>query len=301
MRPVFWGLTALATLGALGASWALGTHSTAARPALPAGAAYVEVDASPLAWRDWTLLTPTVRPPTSTNGRRRILVYVRVPTDSRITLSPGGYLTLPPGTDSARVELEADTDQRDAEASERWEVLDVRGTRLLGAGVEYTMFRPLASAPRLLGFAWDPSRADPRDAAAALVRTGLLRGGSDEAAAKHLRGINDCAGCHQKRRPEAIHGPVHRGTDDLGFYGVRSVFENESPTESYRPRDANRDDPYIVSVGNGRARFNAVAAVAAGDRHALQVCASRAALARFFDAAAGQAFGPSLRECGLGQ
>ncbi len=189
MRPVLWALAALTTVGAMGLSWALGSEkpSAAERPPLPPGATYLEADASALTWRNWTLLTPTIRPPTSVNGRRRILVYVRVPDRSRIQLSPGGYLALPAGTDAVRVELEADTDEPDTPVNERWEVLDVRGTRMFHDGVEYTMLRPLASGPALLGFAWDPSRADPRDAAAALVRSGLLRGGSDEAATAKRR------------------------------------------------------------------------------------------------------------------
>jgi hypothetical protein len=290
-------MVALTTV--LGLRWALGSGqpSPAVRPSLPPGVAYVEADASALTWRSWTLLTPTIRPPTSTNGRRRILVYVRLPVGPRITRSPDGYLTLPTGTDAVRVELEADTDEPDAPVSERWEVLDVRGTRMFGEGVEYTMLRPLASRPALLGFAWNPSRADPRDAAADLVRSGLLRGGSDEAAALHLRGINDCAGCHQKRRPEATTGPVHRGTDDQGFFGLRSVFEDEGPTETYRPRDANAGDPFIARLPGGRARLDMKAALAARDPHALRVCASRAALSLYFDDEARIAFRAPLRAC----
>ena len=299
MRPAFWALAALTTVGAMGLSWALGSEkpSAAERPPLPPGATYLEADASALTWRNWTLLTPTIRPPTSVNGRRRILVYVRVPDRSRIELSPGGYLALPAGTNAVRVELEADTDEPDAPVNERWEVLDVRGTRMFHDGVEYTMLRPLASGPALLGFAWDPSRADPRDAAAALVRSGLLRGGSDEAAALHLRGINDCAGCHQKRRPEATTGPVHRGTDDQGIFGLRSVFEDEGPTETYRPRDTNAGDPFIARLPGGRARLDMKAALAARDPHALRVCASRAALLPYFDEEARLAFRASLRTC----
>lgn len=293
MRPVLGGMVALTMM--VGLSWALGCGK--ARPPLPPGATYVEADASALTWRSWTLLTPTIRPPTSVNGRRRILVYVRIPERSRITRSPAGYLVLPPGTDAVRVELEADTAELDALVSARWEVLDVRGTHLFDDGVEYTMLRPLSSTPRLLGLAWNPARVDPRDAAADLVRSGLLRGGRDEAAALRLRDINDCAGCHQKLRSETTTGPVHRGTDDHGFFGLRSVFEDESPIETYRPRDANAGDPFIARLPDGRARLDMKAALAAKDPHALRVCASRAALLPHFDEEARLAFRASLRTC----
>jgi hypothetical protein len=278
------------------------------RPDLPAFASYREASNDPLTWSAWVALVPCIRAPTTEDGMRRIVVFIRLPSGTPIELDGPRNLRLPEGTEAARVEYQADSPDQDAIPNSAFRVLDVRGTTLGTQGAQYNILRPTHDQKKLLGFAWNPKLTDTRDAAGALIRSGLLLGPNDARAATRFQDIHDCAGCHTANRVTAAVGRVHRGTDSQGFFGVRSVFEDESPFETYRPRNANTGDPFIATElappGSppGTASFGRLhvsAGLAAGDRHVQQVCAARRALSQAFSAAATRAFARELRDCAL--
>jgi hypothetical protein len=273
---------------------------------LPPGATHLERPNDPLSWRDWLPLVPCLRAPTTDDGLRRIIVFIKLPADAQLELSGPRELRLPIGTRAARVEYQADTPDLDAAPNAAFHVLDVRASTLTQEGAQYTIMRPMLGVPKLFGFEWDPKRADTRAAAGALMRSGLLEGPSDDAAAVRFQSIHDCAGCHAPNRAVSAIGRVHRATDAQGFFGLRSVFDDESPFETYRPRNANTGDPYIsvqaapegspagaASFGRLRVREGR----AAGDRHVAQVCETRAALSRVFSHEAQKAFAKELGDC----
>jgi hypothetical protein len=280
-------------------------------------------------------MTPPVRPPTSTDGELRIVVYVRLPEGATVTLGKGEgatALVYPPGTAADRVEYFARGD-RDGPPGDG-HVADVRGTEILKDGQRFHVLRPAraSSGKDLLGLAWmrgdEASEAMATRAVGDLVERGFAlgpAGGRARAeAAEHLRGLNGCAGCHALSRPPRRDlgpvGAIHRGTDGSGFFQVSTVLTDRQPIETYRPRNANAGDRFIRFVcgvdesdariaddGLGGVRcdggevpvgvLDVHAALQAGDLHAERLCASRRYLVAHLDAAARRAFQREAAEC----
>jgi len=142
------------------------------------------------------------------------------------------------------------------------------------------------------------------------------------ALAEHLRSINNCPDCHVADRPPREHasdpGVVNRGTDGDGFYQPSTVFDDRSPLETYRPRNANLGDPFIryvcgpteaaagVSVSAGVhcaggevpiAVLDLRDALDAGDAHARGVCASRRYLYGHLDDDGRRLLATSMEDC----
>jgi hypothetical protein len=258
-------------------------------------------------------MTAPIRPPRTTSGRDRTVVWLRVPDGSRATAvwldDQRRYaLRFPVGTTAARVES--------------WDgaVADVRGTRLEVEEREvFFVLRP--SSRGLTGIEWPRGRQRAQERANASVAALA----PDEHTAAHLVRQNDCASCHVHARASNTHprekGVLNRATDANGFFAIESVLEDEAPLESYRPEDPNLDDPYVeVRCGDAsaeivsragerharcpggevpRARYDLARALAAADAHAIEVCESRRALSSWVDRIAREAFAAAFGECGI--
>ena len=78
-----------------------------------------------------------IRPPGSSHGRLRILVFLKIPEGSPVRAQRAADgrvgLQLPFGTRAERVEVLGDT-ERDSTADARWRILDVRGTEWTESG-----------------------------------------------------------------------------------------------------------------------------------------------------------------------
>jgi hypothetical protein len=245
-----------------------------------------------------------IRPPSSDDGRARIVTYVEVPRGAAIDADDGSLasLRLPVGSYSARVEYLAPAGTAvDAAPSREWRILDVRATRFTASGELYAVARPLGRANAGHGWVEWPKAAQARgtEALVSLARAGTFGGGNDRERtriADKLGAINDCPSCHGARLAanDEPHALVSRGTDASGLYTVAALFRDDGPFETYRPRDPNEGDPHVVArcgkepVSSSRAPcpdgtrphgyLDVRAGVAKRDPHVLDVCASRRAL-----------------------
>jgi hypothetical protein len=225
----------------------------------------VQIERAPEYWRQqgFVDIVAPIRPPTSSDGSARIVVYVKLPEGAEIATERGPHgeiwLRYPVGTVTDRVEYFGARDD-DSAPGPGWRVADVRGTELLeGASERFHVYRPSRDAPGvpLLGLSWP--RGDERARALATERLGRLleagevagpatEGARNEAAAR-LRSINDCAGCHQPRQaPRRRPGLVNRGTDASGFFHLSTALFDRAPLETYRARNPNLRDPYVRFV-----------------------------------------------------
>ncbi|HSO32608.1 MAG TPA: hypothetical protein VLT33_08830 [Labilithrix sp.] len=266
-------------------------------------------------------LTPAIRPPTSEDGRVRIVVYLELPERAQLDIvqrDGAPSIDLPAGARASRVEaLGAEDGDRAA-----WRVLDVRETTFGDAREErFRLLRP-GRGGGLTGISWPRSDDGARQASRAitsLFEGDRLEGPSDlharrDAAARLVR-LNDCASCHvpwraEDRRPGAL---VQRRTDGQGLYLLAAVMSDSGPFERYRPRNASTDDPFthvrcddvdvprrtVVCADGQRPAgwLDLRAALAAGDPHARRVCASRRALVDRMTPAARSAFTAPLEAC----
>jgi len=269
------------------------------------------------------------------NGDDHLTVWLHVPDGGRIGVARAdGRATLvyPAGTIADRVEMR---EPAGVDGEHAFRVIDVRGTRIAEDGEYFHCLQPSAAEePPLVGFEWrrgdDDAERRATDGIAELVRA-RLTGADDEArrsAAERFRRLNRCASCHDHDRPERTRvseGGPRRATDRAGFYVVLGVLGDAAPLETHRPRDLNAGDPYVtVSCGasaarldagasgaatgaaytcpDGRvpvARFDVARALAAGQRHAVEVCRSRRYLYEHMDGAARDAFAPAFEACAL--
>ncbi len=271
-----------------------------AAPALPEGLTWVESTNDPLQWQraGFIELTTPVRPPTSPDGTARIVVVLR----------PKQGV----GTVAARVEY-AGSPRRDDPVGADWQVLDVRQFEWTSAGLRCSVLRP-SSGHRLAGVAW-PCGLD-MDARAGRALAELANSGHLRGPGERLAKLNACTGCHrphraEDRRPQSL---VQRGTDADGLFSLRSLWSDEDAVERYRPVATNDADPFLSPVcpagtvtdagtcDDGtwpRLRLAVEDAVAAGDPHALRVCAARRALAAALGAPRGTpAIQAALDACG---
>lgn len=266
-------------------------------------------------------LTPAIRPPTSDDGRLRIIGLLALPPGSQlgVTLRDGvPSITVPDGTRVSRVEAVGDEDA--AHAS--WRVLDVRETFFGAASTQrFRLLRPSRNGA-LAGLSWPGTDEGARQAKAAigtLFEADVLDGShAPEArrdAAERLVRLNDCASCHGAWRPEdrSIGTKVQRGTDGQGLYLLSAVFSDDGPFERYRPRNTSRHDrfthvrcdgveverPTMVCPDGQRpsGRLDVRAGRAAGDPYVARVCASRLALAARMSLASRALLAPSLEPC----
>jgi hypothetical protein len=272
--------------------------------------------------RDAIELVASIRPPTSVDGRVRIVTYLRLPRGASIAtrwVDGAPTVEVPPGTFAARVEALAERAE-DEVPGVTWRVLDVRATSFEeGGGERFRMLRPDPGG-RLSGITWPASEEGRRQADAAIVRffeQGAFTavGAGAAAAAAKLVKLNDCASCHGKRRgenrsPSAL---VQKRTDSSGLFHVLAALSDDGPFERYRPRDANAHDPFIRARCGGQivpsslsmcedglrpeGHLDLEAALAAGDVHARRVCESRLALAARMDETGRRAFHSAWAPC----
>lgn len=260
-----------------------------------------------------------ISPPTSRDESDLIEVWLRLPAGRTVdvTTADGArpLLALPPGTLADRVERIASmTGSR---------VVDVRGTELLqDGGQQFHMLRRVGQSMR--GFSWARGSADGQREADARVAELV-----PASAVAKLRRLNDCASCHLEKKSEQREvdgsGLPNRRTDDVGFYQVQAVLDDEQPLETTRPRDTNVDEPFVVlscpngspaqqggfddgrrtvrCEGNGlpRARYDVAAGLGAGALRALRVCASRRYLYEHMTDRARAAFRAEFAACGLAE
>jgi hypothetical protein len=264
-------------------------------------------------------MTPPIRAP-SRDGVERIVVWLRIPGGASLGVqrrADGSFtLTYPAGTIADRVDLR---DGDDATS-----VSDVRGTRFDRDGEYFHVLRPERGG--LDGLEWprDDERAG-RQATARMVER-LADAGVPEDGLLVFEEQNDCAVCHvhdkAEHRTAADDGLPNRATDARGLYVPAAVLTDAAPLERHRARDMNEGDRFIHVTCQGDrparfvtrrgtrhfacdgpglpyARYDLVAALAAGDAHARAVCASRRYLYGHMDDAGRAAFAPAFDECGL--
>jgi hypothetical protein len=207
-----------------------------------------------------------VRPPTSEDGRDRILVYLKLPpggvVKTRFLEAQQRYsLEYPRGTLADRVEYQGDG-PTDGPPQPGWRVGDVRGTSLDDDGDWFHVYRGTtdsAAAP-LLGLTWprgdEAAQVEATAAFVGLVEDGRVRAPRSAAAranmAERLRSLNGCAACHSRERAPRTRmdapGIVNRGSDSSGFFQVSTLLADRAPLEMHRPRNPNADDPFIRFV-----------------------------------------------------
>jgi hypothetical protein len=299
-------------------------------PTLPKGIRKVARGPSAEQWihEGYIEMVSPVRPPSSLDGKTRIVVYTRFPKAGLIRAVPGlaqgtWTLAVPDGTESDRVELYGEGEDDTEVSNGSFRVLDVRGITFQQSGQEMHVLRPAAAS--LLGLAWErgPLEARATELLAELVRNAVLTAPNAqvdrEKAAMHLSALNNCQTCHvpqhAARTREGEPGIVNRGTDASGLFQHASILQERLPFERYRPRDMNISDSFMTrlcgetvapvgaqtctdgSVLEGKLEIKA--ALAAGNLHAKRVCASRRALAERMLPEARTRFSKAFTVCGI--
>jgi hypothetical protein len=258
-------------------------------------------------------LVPPVRLPTDAEGRTRIRVWLKLPKRGTIDLDAALRLRMPDETVAERVES---VDDR---------VVDVRGTRFDDGGKEwFHVYRRVGD--RLVGVEWprDDAGAEKRARARIdeLVQGSEPDGGARDAVIARWRALEDCTQCHKKDRDEAtmVTALPSRGTDGSGLFVPQTVLADAAPLERLRPRDLNIEDhairitcargsamiaadkeggrqPRCTDGGVPRATLDVASALAVGDKHAQEMCASRRWLASRLSDKARARFKDAIAEC----
>lgn len=317
----------------------LAVRSSAPQPApisLPDPLRLVAIRDSGTYWErgGFVAMEAPVRPPTSAQGDAHIVVYLKLPEGAPVVVEASdGALIYPPGTIADRVEYTAHAGIDEAPRAS-WLAADVRGATISLLDQTFHVLRPRSTrgVGDLVGVEWprsnDMAQGAATTAVGQLLESGIALAPRDPraraAAAEHLRGLNDCRGCHLPRRaPRARTGDpgvVSRGSDGSGFFHVSTVLSDRAPLETYRPRNANAGDPFVhfvcgphedpADIDRGdlaavRCRegwvpigvLDLAAALAARDPHALKLCASRWYLYRHLDETGKRRFADAAREC----
>ena len=245
-------------------------------------------------------------------------MWLKLPKRGTIDLDDAGRLRMPDETVAERVES---VDDR---------VIDVRGTRFDDDGKEwFHVYRRVGD--RLVGVEW------PRDDVAAARRAHarideLVQGdapdgdapdgGARDAMIARWHALDDCAACHGKDRADAtmVSALPSRGTDGSGLFVPETVLRDAAPLERHRPRDLNIEDhdiritcvrgaamiaadreggrqPRYTDGGVPRATLDVAHALAIGDPHAKEMCASRRWLASRLSDKARARFKDAIAEC----
>jgi hypothetical protein len=261
----------------------------------------------------YTELVPPVRLPTDAEGRARIRVWLKLPKRGSIDLDAAGRLRMP---DETVVERAESIDDR---------VVDVRGTRFDDGGKEWRhVYR--RAGDRLVGVEWprDDGGAEKRARARIdeLVQGSEPDGGAHDQMIARWHALEDCSQCHKKDRDEAtvVGALPNRATDGSGLFVPTTVLADAAPLERHRPRDLNLDDHFIrITCARGaamiaadkeggrqprctdggvpRATLDVAGALAVGDKHAKEMCASRRWLASRLTDKARARFKDAIAEC----
>ena len=261
-----------------------------------------------------------LRLPTDGSETDIIQVWLKLPENAKLTAqrindSQEDRYTLiyPPGTIADRIEFEIGSGGVD----------DVRGSRIDVDGSP--LFHVYETAPGtdqswLEGYEWRRSD-DVADVIAGEALIKLLYPHASQGVKNHFRQLNHCGACHEPNAPSPLTtaSPFRFESDTQGFFQPITVLQNEMTVRDHRSRDINADDPFITvwcgnqptkAVVSGMDRWyscpneqapvgklDIVAALAAKDAHALQICESRAYLFRHMDDNAQAAFAPAFEEC----
>jgi hypothetical protein len=262
-----------------------------------------------------------LRLPTNSARTEKIQVWLKVPDGSKIKARKvngpkGDRITLeyPPGTVADRINF----------LQGRSLVGDVRGARINENGeMIYHVYGKAKKGDSFLsGYEW--ARKDDRAdvvAGDALVR--LLFKHGDSPYAKAFLVDSHCSACHEANSAAPMHmsdGLVRYETDAAGFFQVLTVVSDEETVRGHRDWDLNADDPFVsVWCGKKRAlamikegrrfyecpggfpvgRLNLVAALKAGDSHALGLCRSRRYIFEHMDEESRILLASAFAECGL--
>ena len=239
---------------------------------------------------DWAELVSPIQPPTSTDGRQRIHVWLRA-NGAAIDARRDGerwVLSYGSGTCAERVE------SRDGVP------VDVRGTDFDANGEVFHAMRGDGRGGAS-GFSWrrDDARAC-EDAKRALANEMVKR--EPNADVHFYCRTGDCKGCHV--HDKATHDGSTRPplpTDDGGLYRVMTVLEDDAPLVESRDRDLNVESAFVSitidSEGTRIGHFDMKRALRADDAHARAVCDSRAFLRQHMTARARGAFATAFEEC----
>jgi hypothetical protein len=295
---------------------AAGACGERARPdsAPPAGTEWLS--ASEAHWEGWIELVPAIRTPRFSDGRDETRIYARLPEGSAITLTDPANptsLEVPAGAELDRVERFT---WRDGNGEPVQHVVDVRGTRFFADREELHVYRPMAANDaRLFGLRWDRIGAAPPDVVETM-RAAMREGhglvgiapARRDASIDRFVSLLACEGCHQAGTRERVDGVdqwPRRPTDASGLYSVLATLSSRSILETYRPHDENEDDPFVRTecvTGSHACRTRVAvidlsAGLAAGDSHAVAVCASRRALSPFLSDEVRLAYRAELDVC----
>ena len=302
--------------------WALAIAATMASCSRRTQVLELTITDGALHWRrgGYVEVVPTVRPPTSRSGDLHITTWIK-PSSARLR-ARAGRLEIPTGWDVVRVELRGT-----GLLSADWVILDVRGTRFGSDRTErFYSLRPVswAGPAELRGPEWlRGDTAQQRiadDYIAKIASLAMADQASADRASSRARMINQCASCHQHNRP--VQWTVtdgftpYRGTDASGLYSVQAVLEDSGPVEHNRPRDLNREAPFVAldcpsgstvvssesrcaDQTTARATLSLSSALAAQDPHALRVCESRRWLAEHSDPSVFAAFSAGFAACAI--
>jgi hypothetical protein len=261
----------------------------------------------------FTELVPAIRAPSTADERDVVHVWIKLPEGARVT-AIGGSLRVPPGTIADRVETRGEGG------------VDVRGTRFdAREGELFHVFHSDAKTPSAPVSGWEWPRSDEKLGQQATDKLVASLAGQPPGEIEALRQFNQCVRCHEHDTPavkNAAERRPRRRTDGSGLFELLAVLEDEAPPELNRPRDMNVGAPFVTvhcgaadpelrtrpdgarhyACADGTApvaRLDVAAALAAGDAHAVAVCASRRFLFDHMDAAARAAFAQRFAACGI--
>jgi hypothetical protein len=312
-------------------------------PKAPVGTSPIEIAKPNTYWtaeNGFVEMVSPIRLPVSRRENSRIQIFLRLPKGTLLESEgdpngDGQTLNYPAGTVADRVESLQSRNQSET----YWTVADVRGAEVLEEGQLFHVYRPVvAGADKpLFGYAWRKADRVANQAAHETIGIAMSTQGAGFARPQKskklpkriqaFKNLSGCADCHQLNRvprQRADEATPFRGSDAGGFFGIRTVLENEGPIESYRPRDVNHVSPYIsikcpqdiaaekISDEKGsvrftcpdhgipRAVFDMITARKNGDLHAEKVCRSRQYLHGHLTDAARRPFEERFQECGIG-
>ena len=261
-------------------------------------------------------LVPSVRPPTTTDEKDLVKVWLKLPDQGKVAMSAGS-LRVPPGTVADRVE------------SLGRGGIDVRGTSFGERGAEkFHVYHSDEKKPGAPLAGWEWPRGDEKAQAEATERlvASLTAAHALPGEIEMLRGFNDCSRCHEHQKPELNRAEVRaprRSTDGSGLFELLAVLRDESPIEMNRPRDMNVGLPFVeVRCGAARAelqvrpdgarrfvckdgsvpigKLDVARAMAANDPYAQEVCKARRYLYDHMDDGARKEFQAGFAACGIG-
>jgi hypothetical protein len=210
---------------------------------------------------DWALLESPIQPPTSTDGRQRIRVWLRASGEAIDARRDGErwVLSYAPGTCAERIE------SRDGVP------VDVRGTEFDASGEVFHAMRGDGHGGAT-GYEWRRGDARACDDAKRALEHEIVRHEPGTDVRFYCR-TGDCKGCHVHDKP--AHDGSSRpplATDDGGLYRVMTVLEDDAPLALSRDRDVNAESAFVTITtdreGTRVGHFDMPRALREGDAHA---------------------------------